>query len=69
MLHQDADLDGISRFVLGPYWRIASVEQRPEFEGLVVGAMSWITGLVEADVKPNIKQVTPEADPKQFAGK
>jgi phospholipid transport system substrate-binding protein len=34
MLHQDADLDGISRFVLGPYWRIASVEQRQEFEKL-----------------------------------
>jgi type 1 glutamine amidotransferase len=45
------------------------VWQRPEFEGLVVGAMNWITGLVEADVKPNIKQVTPEADPKQFAAK
>jgi phospholipid transport system substrate-binding protein len=34
MLHQDADLDGISRFVLGPYWRIASAEQRQEFEKL-----------------------------------
>lgn len=45
------------------------VWQRPEFEGLVVGAMSWITGLVEADTTPNIKQVTPEADPKQFAAK
>ena len=31
MLRQDADLDGISRFVLGPYSRIASVEQRQEF--------------------------------------
>jgi phospholipid transport system substrate-binding protein len=34
MLHQDADLDGISRFVLGPYWRIASTEQWQEFEKL-----------------------------------
>jgi phospholipid transport system substrate-binding protein len=34
MLRQDADLDGISRFVLGPYWRIASSEQRQEFERL-----------------------------------
>ena len=31
MLRQDADLDGISRFVLGPYSRIASVGQRQEF--------------------------------------
>jgi phospholipid transport system substrate-binding protein len=34
MLRQDADLDGISRFVLGPYWRIANAEQRQEFEKL-----------------------------------
>jgi phospholipid transport system substrate-binding protein len=34
MLRQDADLEGISRFVLGPYWRIASAEQRQEFEKL-----------------------------------
>jgi phospholipid transport system substrate-binding protein len=34
MLRQDADLDGISRFVLGPYWRIASAEQRAEFQRL-----------------------------------
>jgi phospholipid transport system substrate-binding protein len=34
MLRQDADLEGISRFVLGPYWRIASAEQRQEFENL-----------------------------------
>ena len=32
MLHQDADLEGISRFVLGPFWRIASADQRQEFE-------------------------------------
>ena len=35
MLRQDADLEGISRFVLGPYWRIASAEQRQEFENLL----------------------------------
>ena len=34
MLRQDADLDGISRFILGPYWRVASPEQRQEFEKL-----------------------------------
>ena len=31
MLNQDCDLDGISRFILGPYWRIATPEQRQEF--------------------------------------
>jgi phospholipid transport system substrate-binding protein len=34
MLRQDADLAGVSRFVLGPYWRIASVEQQQEFRKL-----------------------------------
>jgi phospholipid transport system substrate-binding protein len=28
MLRQDADLDGICRFILGPYWRVASAEQQ-----------------------------------------
>lgn len=35
MLRQNFDLDGISRFVLGPYWRIASAEQRQEFRRLL----------------------------------
>ena len=35
VLHQDFDMDGISRFVLGPYWRTASREQQQEFRGLL----------------------------------
>jgi phospholipid transport system substrate-binding protein len=35
MLHQDFDMDGISRFVLGPYWRAASPEQQQEFRALL----------------------------------
>ncbi len=31
MIHQDFDLSGISRFELGPYWRIASPAERQEF--------------------------------------
>jgi phospholipid transport system substrate-binding protein len=34
MLRQDADLDGICRFILGPYWRVASAEQQQEFRKL-----------------------------------
>ena len=34
MLRQDADLDGISRFILGPYWRMASPKQQQEFRKL-----------------------------------
>lgn len=31
VLRQDFDLPGLSRFVLGPYWRVASEAQRQEF--------------------------------------
>jgi phospholipid transport system substrate-binding protein len=34
LLRQDFDLTGICRFVLGPYWRIASAGQRREFRRL-----------------------------------
>jgi phospholipid transport system substrate-binding protein len=34
MLREDADLDGISRFILGPYWRMANAEQQQEFRKL-----------------------------------
>jgi type 1 glutamine amidotransferase len=40
---------------------------KPEFQGLVLGALRWITGQVDVDVTPNIKEVTLEADPKQWA--
>ena len=35
MLQQDFDLDGISRFVLGPYRRLASTEQQQDFRNLL----------------------------------
>jgi phospholipid transport system substrate-binding protein len=35
MLHQDFDMDGIARFVLGPYWGTASPEQQQEFRALL----------------------------------
>jgi ABC-type transporter MlaC component len=34
MLRQNFDLTEISRFVLGPYWRVASKAQRREFRSL-----------------------------------
>jgi hypothetical protein len=40
---------------------------KPEFQGLALGAMCWITRQVDVDVTPNIKEVTPAADPKQWA--
>jgi phospholipid transport system substrate-binding protein len=35
VLRQDFDMDGISQFVLGPYWRGASPEQQQEFRALL----------------------------------
>ncbi len=31
-----------------------------KFQGLVLGALSWITGQVDTDVTPNFKKVTPD---------
>jgi phospholipid transport system substrate-binding protein len=34
VIHQDFDLTGICRFVLGPYWRVASPQERKQFRSL-----------------------------------
>jgi uncharacterized protein len=36
------------------------VWESPLYQGLVIGALNWATGKVEASVEPNISQVTPE---------
>jgi type 1 glutamine amidotransferase len=41
--------------------------KKPEFLDLVVNAMRWTTGQVDADVTPNLKQATPEAEPTAAA--
>ena len=35
LLRQDFDIPGISRFVLGPYWRVASPAERQQFSDLL----------------------------------
>jgi phospholipid transport system substrate-binding protein len=35
LLRQDFDLTGISRFVLGPYWRVASPGEQQQFSDLL----------------------------------
>ena len=39
---------------------------KPEFQGITLGAMRWITREVDVDVTPNIREVAPGADPKQW---
>ena len=32
----------------------------PMYQGLLLGALGWATGRVDADLTPNIKEVTPQ---------
>jgi len=36
------------------------VWENPKYQGLLLGALSWITGQVETDVTPNVARVTPD---------
>jgi type 1 glutamine amidotransferase len=38
------------------------VWESPMYQGLLIGALGWATGRVEADVEPNIRKVTPHCD-------
>ena len=35
------------------------VWENPKYQGLLIGALAWATGQVDANIEPNIKQVTP----------
>ena len=35
------------------------VWENPKYQGLLIGALAWATGKVDANIEPNIKQVTP----------
>jgi type 1 glutamine amidotransferase len=36
------------------------VWENPMYQGLLLGALGWATGRVDADIEPNIRKVTPE---------
>lgn len=38
------------------------VWESPMYQGLLLGALGWATGRIEADVAPNIRKVTPHCD-------
>jgi len=38
------------------------VWENPMYQGLLLGALAWTTGKVDADITPNVHKVTPEAD-------
>ena len=36
------------------------VWENPKYQGLLLGALGWATGRIDADVTPNVMKVTPE---------
>jgi phospholipid transport system substrate-binding protein len=44
LLREDFDLPGISRFVLGPYWRVATAAERQDFQNLLPDYLVRSTG-------------------------
>jgi hypothetical protein len=62
-----ARMHGMGRVFYTSMGHREDVWAKPEFEGLVVGGLRWITGQFEADVTPNLKEVAPDADPIQWA--
>ena len=36
------------------------VWENPMYQGLLLGALAWATGRVEANIEPNIRKVTPK---------
>jgi type 1 glutamine amidotransferase len=61
-----ARMHGKGRVFFSSLGHREDVWQRPDFQGLLIGGLNWVTGRVEAEVKPNIKEVAPGADPKPF---
>jgi uncharacterized protein len=54
-----ARLQGKGRVFYTSMGHREDVWENPKFQGLVLGALGWATGKVEADVTPNISKVTP----------
>lgn len=61
-----ARMHGKGRVFFSSLGHREDVWKMPAFESLLVGALDWTTGRVDADVTPNLKQVAPDADPKTF---
>jgi type 1 glutamine amidotransferase len=38
------------------------VWESPMYQGLLLGALGWVTGRVDADIEPNVRKVTPHYD-------
>ena len=56
-----ARLHGKGRVFYTSMGHRADVWTNPTFQSILLGGISWATGRVDAEVPPNIKQVTPRA--------
>jgi len=59
-------LDGKGRVFYTSLGHREDVWQKPEFLALIAGGLGWTSGRIDADVTPNIQQVTPEANPESI---
>jgi type 1 glutamine amidotransferase len=57
-----ARLHGKGRVFYSSLGHREDVWTRPDFAELIVGALSWTSRRVDADVTPNLKQATPKAE-------
>src|SRR5262249_16745405 len=57
-----AGADGKGRVFYTSMGHREDVWENPMYQGLLLGALGWATGRIEADIEPNIQQVTPGFD-------
>jgi type 1 glutamine amidotransferase len=55
-----ARMQGKGRVFYSSMGHREDVWENPKFQGLLLGALGWATGKIDADVTPNIMKVTPE---------
>jgi phospholipid transport system substrate-binding protein len=58
VLRDDFDLVGISQFLLGPYWRVASETERQEFQNVLVDYLARSSGDRLGRLNPESLKVT-----------
>lgn len=55
-----ARMQGKGRVFYSSMGHREDVWENPKFQGLLLGGLSWATGLVDADVTPNVDRITPD---------
>jgi hypothetical protein len=61
-----AHLYGKGRVFYTSFGHREDILTNPKVKGLILGGIAWALGNAEADIPPNIQQVTPQADQLKF---